>query len=114
MDDLNGDGKVTVADAKYLAAVADQVESQYPELTGGIGVYRATGVHGPFVHVDTGDRRALVAENRRGRGQGGESERRGGSASCAVRFPLTCLACRCFYCLQGAVGSGFGLSTTRR
>jgi len=53
MDDLNGDGKVTVADAKYLAAVADQVESQYPELTGGIGVYRATGVHGPFVHVDT-------------------------------------------------------------
>ena len=53
MDDLNGDGKLTAADAKYLAAVADQVESQYPELTGGIGVYRATGVHGPFVHVDT-------------------------------------------------------------
>ena len=53
MDDLNGDGKVTVADAKYLAAIADLVEGQHPELTGGIGVYRATGVHGPFVHVDT-------------------------------------------------------------
>jgi uncharacterized protein YcbK (DUF882 family) len=53
MDDLNGDGKVTVADAKYLAAIADQVEGQHPELTGGIGIYRATGAHGPFVHVDT-------------------------------------------------------------
>lgn len=53
MDDLNGDGKVTVADAKYLAAIADLVEGQHPELTGGIGIYRATGAHGPFVHVDT-------------------------------------------------------------
>ena len=53
MDDLNGDGKVTVADAKYLAAIADQVEGRHPELTGGIGIYRATGAHGPFVHVDT-------------------------------------------------------------
>lgn len=53
MDDLNGDGRVTVADAKYLARIADQVESAHPELTGGIGVYRATGAHGPFVHVDT-------------------------------------------------------------
>ncbi len=53
MDDLNGDGKVTIADARYLAHIADEVESMHPELTGGIGVYRATGVHGPFVHVDT-------------------------------------------------------------
>jgi uncharacterized protein YcbK (DUF882 family) len=53
MDDLNGDGKVTIADARYLAHVADEVESMHPELTGGIGVYRSTGAHGPFVHVDT-------------------------------------------------------------
>jgi uncharacterized protein YcbK (DUF882 family) len=53
MDDLNGDGKVTVADARYLARIADQVEGQHPELTGGIGIYRGTGAHGPFVHVDT-------------------------------------------------------------
>ena len=53
MDDLNGDGKVTVADARYLAGIADLVEGQHPELTGGIGIYRATGAHGPFVHVDT-------------------------------------------------------------
>lgn len=53
MDDLNGDGRVTVADARYLAQIADQVEGEHPELTGGIGVYRGTGAHGPFVHVDT-------------------------------------------------------------
>ncbi len=53
MDDLNGDGKVTVADARFLASIADQVEGEHPELTGGIGIYRATGAHGPFVHVDT-------------------------------------------------------------
>jgi hypothetical protein len=53
MDDLNGDGRVTVADARYLARIADQVEGDHPELTGGIGIYRATGAHGPFVHVDT-------------------------------------------------------------
>lgn len=53
MDDLNGDGKVTVADARYLAHIADEVESMHPELTGGIGIYRSTGAHGPFVHVDT-------------------------------------------------------------
>ena len=53
MDDLNGDGRVTVADARYLAQVADQVEGEHPELTGGIGIYRGTGAHGPFVHVDT-------------------------------------------------------------
>lgn len=53
MDDLNGDGKINVADARFLAKVADEVESEHPELTGGIGIYRGTGAHGPFVHVDT-------------------------------------------------------------
>jgi uncharacterized protein YcbK (DUF882 family) len=53
MDDLNGDGRLTVADARYLAGIADQVEGEHPELTGGIGIYRATGAHGPFVHIDT-------------------------------------------------------------
>ena len=53
MDDLNGDGRINVADARYLARIADRVESEHPELTGGIGIYRSTGSHGPFVHVDT-------------------------------------------------------------
>jgi hypothetical protein len=52
MDDLDGDGWVTIADARWLAAVADRVERQHPAITGGIGIYRANPVHGPFVHVD--------------------------------------------------------------
>lgn len=52
MDDLDGDGRVTIKDAGRLASVAAQVEADYPEMTGGIGVYRANAVHGPFVHVD--------------------------------------------------------------
>jgi hypothetical protein len=52
MDDLDGDGRVTVNDAGWLARVAEQVELDYPQMTGGIGVYRANAVHGPFVHVD--------------------------------------------------------------
>jgi len=53
MDDLNGDGHIDVKDARWLAAVADRVEAAHPEVTGGIGIYPANGVHGPFVHVDT-------------------------------------------------------------
>jgi Peptidase M15 len=52
MDDLDHDGRITVNDAGWLARVAEQVEAEYPAMTGGIGVYRANAVHGPFVHVD--------------------------------------------------------------
>lgn len=52
MDDLDHDGRVTVKDAGWLARVAEQVETEYPAMTGGIGVYHATAAHGPFVHVD--------------------------------------------------------------
>jgi len=52
MDDLNGDGKVTVADAYVLRAAAEKVEGQYPTLVGGLSAYPANSVHGPFVHVD--------------------------------------------------------------
>lgn len=52
MDDLNGDGRVTIADARFLAKVVEQVEEAHPELTGGVGIYSATSAHGPFVHVD--------------------------------------------------------------
>jgi hypothetical protein len=58
MDDLDGDRRVTVADARWLAGVVEQVEATYPALTGGIGIYRANAVHGPFVHVDTRGTRA--------------------------------------------------------
>ena len=58
MDDLNGDGRVDVADARVLAAAADAVEKQNPELVGGIGIYRPTGAHNGFVHLDTRGYRA--------------------------------------------------------
>lgn len=52
MDDLDRDGRVTISDARWLSRVVEDVGAAYPELTGGIGVYRANAVHGPFVHVD--------------------------------------------------------------
>ncbi len=52
MDDLNKDGKITVADARVLRAAAERVEAEYPELVGGLAAYPANSAHGPFVHVD--------------------------------------------------------------
>lgn len=58
MDDLDGDGRVTVADARFLARVVERVEQRHADLTGGIGIYAATSSHGPFVHVDVRGSRA--------------------------------------------------------
>ncbi len=58
MDDLNGDGRVDLKDARILAQAADAVERQHPELAGGIGIYPATSAHGPFVHIDARGTRA--------------------------------------------------------
>lgn len=58
LDDLNGDGRVTIADARIIAQAAERVEDKHPALVGGIGVYNATSAHPPFVHVDTRGTRA--------------------------------------------------------
>lgn len=58
MDDLNGDGHVNLKDAWIVANAAANVEKQYPDLVGGIGIYPATAAHGPNVHVDTRGKRA--------------------------------------------------------
>src|SRR5690606_6990444 len=39
MDDLTGDGRATVADARVIVEAAEQVERDHPHLVGGIGVY---------------------------------------------------------------------------
>jgi hypothetical protein len=52
MDDLDGDGKITIRDARVLLAVADGVEASHPELAGGLSAYAGNSSHGPFVHVD--------------------------------------------------------------
>jgi hypothetical protein len=63
MDDLNGDGRVTKADATFLVKAFEHVEQQYPDLVGGVAPYKATRAHGPFVHVDVRGERARWASN---------------------------------------------------
>lgn len=53
MDDLNGDGRVTVADGRVIGEAAERVEKRYPNMIGGIGIYSPTGAHSGFVHLDT-------------------------------------------------------------
>lgn len=52
MDDLNEDGHSDVRDVLVILAAVDRVEARFPELVGGIGVYRNTGSSGPFIHID--------------------------------------------------------------
>ncbi len=54
MDDLNGDGRHDVADARVLGDVVERVRALSPEpfVPGGMSLYRRNAAHGPFVHVD--------------------------------------------------------------
>lgn len=58
MDDLNGDGRINAKDAHFLRDIADRIEQRYPELIGGLGTYRTTRTHGPYLHVDARGTRA--------------------------------------------------------
>lgn len=58
IDDLNGDGRASLADAYVILQAIDRVEARHPDLVGGAGVYGATAAHGPFVHVDARGYRA--------------------------------------------------------
>jgi hypothetical protein len=52
MDDLNADGRIDFRDARVVAEASSRVERTHPDLIGGGGVYRETGDHGPFAHID--------------------------------------------------------------
>lgn len=52
MDDLNRDGSVDHRDARVILDAVERVERAHPDLSGGVGVYRANSAHGPFAHVD--------------------------------------------------------------
>jgi hypothetical protein len=54
MDDLDGDGRITLDDARTLAAVVEGLsqKSWYQPFEGGLGLYKPNAAHGPFVHVD--------------------------------------------------------------
>lgn len=58
MSDLNRDGRVDTRDAAVLARAAENVERAHPDLVGGVGIYKATSAHGPFVHIDVRGTRA--------------------------------------------------------
>jgi hypothetical protein len=58
MDDLNGDGRVNFRDARVILAAVERIESKYPDLVGGVGLYHSTGSHGPFAHIDVRGSRA--------------------------------------------------------
>ena len=58
LDDLNRDGRVNSKDMRILAEAVEAVERQYPELVGGLGLYRANSARGPFIHVDVRGQRA--------------------------------------------------------
>ena len=54
MDDLNGDGKIDFMDAAVIYRIIDDQfgGTAWAPFVGGLGQYRRTENHGPFVHVD--------------------------------------------------------------
>jgi len=54
MDDLNGDGKINYHDAAKFYSMVEHVHAEpwFKPYIGGMGKYKATRSHGPFVHVD--------------------------------------------------------------
>jgi len=54
MDDLNADGKIDYKDAAVFYKIVDDQygDPMWAPFTGGLGQYRRTASHGPFVHVD--------------------------------------------------------------
>lgn len=54
MDDVTGDGVVTIEDARVLYAVAERLgHAPGAPIRGGLGLYAPAPHRGPFVHVDT-------------------------------------------------------------
>jgi hypothetical protein len=64
MDDLNKDGKIDLKDAKVLYDIIDEMYSKpwFEIFVGGLGKYKKTASHGPFVHVDVRGYRARWGE----------------------------------------------------
>lgn len=55
MDDLNGDGRSDLGDARLLFGIVDaaQREAGWQRFTGGLSAYPPTAYHGGFLHLDT-------------------------------------------------------------
>jgi hypothetical protein len=53
MDDLNGDRRVNLRDARVIEECVHRVDRAHPALLGGTGIYPGNSAHGPFIHIDT-------------------------------------------------------------
>lgn len=50
--DADGDGRLTARDTRLVAQAVDSVESEHPDLVGGMGVYTGHAYRHPYVHID--------------------------------------------------------------
>jgi len=51
--DADGDGRITARDEALVVRAVDEVESEHPELVGGLGLYTSAAYNTPYVHIDT-------------------------------------------------------------
>jgi hypothetical protein len=58
MADLNHDHRVNQKDVQVILRSVERVERAHPDLVGGVGIYRGSGQHGPFAHIDVRGSRA--------------------------------------------------------
>jgi peptidase M15-like protein len=60
MEDLNRDGRVDIADSKFLYDRIEEwfADEGFQKFEGGLGFYPATAAHPPFVHLDVRGTRA--------------------------------------------------------
>jgi uncharacterized protein YcbK (DUF882 family) len=56
--DADGDGRLTARDARLVAAAAESVEREHPDLAGGVGVYTSRRYNEAYVHIDARGTRA--------------------------------------------------------
>jgi uncharacterized protein YcbK (DUF882 family) len=56
--DADGDGRVTLKDELLVARAVDQVETEHPDLVGGLGLYTSRHYRTPYVHIDARGKRS--------------------------------------------------------
>ena len=56
--DADGDGRITLKDELLVARAVEQVEEEYPDLVGGLGLYTSRDYHTPYVHIDARGKRS--------------------------------------------------------
>lgn len=56
--DADGDGRVTLRDEVLVARAVEQVETEHPDLVGGLGLYTSRHYRTPYVHIDARGKRS--------------------------------------------------------